>query len=75
MIRHYGAYFQKLKAKYNRFLVQRSLSNANLKEFEPRRNNICPVCGQKMHLLKKPPDEIEFGVRIDDGKYIVARPA
>jgi hypothetical protein len=78
VIRHYGAYFRKLKAKYKRFLVQRSLRDANLEEFEPRRHNICPVCGQKMLFLKyqrkKPPDEMGFGERIDDWKYIVARP-
>ena len=45
MIMHYGAYFRKMNAKYKKFLVQRSLGNANLEEFESRRHNICPVCG------------------------------
>jgi len=76
--RDHGAYFRKLKAKYKRFLVQRSLRDANLEQFEPRRHNKRPVCGQKMLFLKyqkkKPPDELEFGERIDDWRYIVARP-
>jgi hypothetical protein len=41
--------------------------------FTERKMTYCPNSGLK-YQRKKPPDEMGFGERIDDWKYIVARP-
>jgi hypothetical protein len=78
VIRHYGACWRRLKSRLRNFLALRSLRQANMEEYEPVRRNICSVCGSKMLFLKyqkkKPPDEVKFGERIVDWRYIVARP-
>jgi len=78
VIRHYGAYVRKSKDVFRNYLALRGIRQAKVEEFEPVRHNICPVCGSKMLFLdyqkKRPPDEIKFGEKMDDWKYILARP-
>jgi len=78
VIRHYGACWRRMKARFRNFIALRSLRQANMEEFEPVKHNICPVCGSKMLFLKyqkkKPPDDARFREKIDDWRYILARP-
>jgi len=64
--------------RFRNYLALRGIRQAKVEEFEPVRHNICPVCGSKMLFLdyqkKRPPDEIKFGEKMDDWKYILARP-
>lgn len=86
VIRHYGAYWRKMKARFKAFLYRCSLRQSKLEEFKPLGRDICPVCGNKMYFVqyrkKGPPErgwwegrELRFGERLKDWPRILVRPS
>ena len=76
MIRYYGAYCRKLKRKYSFYLVQESITYANIDESKNKRTRTCPVCGSQMEFViywkKGPPYNAIFGSKIEDWRYILS---
>lgn len=76
MIRYYGAYCRKLKRKYSFYLIQESITYANIDDSKNKRTRICPVCGSQMEFViywkKGPPYNAIFGSNIDDWRYILS---
>ena len=77
MIRHYGAYWRRIKARYRAFLARVSLRQTTVEEFKPYGKDICPVCGYKMFFVgyrkKGPPEKVRFGEKMSDWPIILAR--
>jgi len=76
MIRYYGAYCRKLKKRYSFYLVQESISYANIGDSNNKRVRTCPICGSDMEFVmywkKGPPYNTIFGSKIDDWRYILS---
>ena len=82
VIRHYGAYWRRIKSRFRSFLRQLSLRQSKLDEFETIGRNICPDCGSKMMFVmyrkKGPPErglwegrKLLFGERLRDWLIIL----
>ena len=86
VIRHYGAYWRRMKARFKTFLRVLSIRQSKLEEFKPLGRDICPVCKNKMSFVmyrkKGPPErgwwegrELKFGERLVDWVLIRGKPA
>ncbi len=77
MIRYYGAYCRKWKGRYAHYLAQRSITQTKLSDFPRKGVYRCPVCGSimtlEMYFPKGPPEEMDFGSKIEDWTYICPR--
>lgn len=70
MIRYYGAYCRKWKGRYSHYLIQRSITQSILEQFETKKVLCCPKCGSKLifdfKLDKPPPEKYIYGGKITD---------
>jgi len=77
MIRYYGAYCRKWKGKYSFYLMQGSITQAILDDSYDKKAQTCHVCGAQMEFLlyqkKGPPENIAFGSKLEDWRYILSR--
>lgn len=70
MIRYYGAYCRKWKKRYQRYLVQESITQTKVMDFTRKRCYYCPNCGAELKFDSKldnpPPYRSKFGELICD---------
>ena len=85
LIRHYGAYWRRMKARFRKYLHQSSIRQSKIEEFKPLGWKICPVCNSRMYFVayqkKGPPvrnwwegRELKFGERLVDWAIVLRKP-
>jgi len=85
LIRHYGAYWRRMKARFRKYLHQSSIRQSKKEEFKPLGWKICPVCNSRMYFVayrkKGPPErnwwegrELKFGERLVDWAIVLRKP-
>jgi len=84
LIRHYGAYWRRMKARFRKYLHQSSIRQSKIEEFKPLGWKICPVCNSRMYFVayrkKGPPErnwwegrELKFGERLVDWPIVLRK--